>query len=120
MLPQLSLRYSRTGIVLNALGSFELENVCLALAGSLKMNIEVKTEKKNREWLTYLENLVHELELIPVPFTNIKVGIIFSFQVRNFITLICQLGKMVEGLYEWIISRKLERLGVIYMYLPQQ
>ena len=36
MLPQVSLRYSRTGIVQKALGSFELENVCFTLAGSLK------------------------------------------------------------------------------------
>jgi hypothetical protein len=54
----------------------------------------------------YLKNLVHELKLVPFPFMKIKVGITFSFQVRNFVTLICQLGKMVEGLSKWIRSQK--------------
>jgi len=34
MFPQDSLRYSSTGIIRKALGSFELEKVCFALAGS--------------------------------------------------------------------------------------
>ena len=79
MLPQVSLRYSRTGIVQKALGSFKLENVCLALAGSLeKKNMNLKIAWIDK-WLTDLENLMHKLKLFPVPFAKIEVGIAFSF-----------------------------------------
>ena len=115
---QVSLRYLRTGIVLKAIGSFELKNVCLALAGSLAMNREVNIDRKgDNGWPTYLADLMHELELVPVPFVEIKIRITFSFQISNFITLICQLGKMVERLSEWIRSQRPKKS--YSTYLPQ-
>jgi len=50
-------------------------------------------KKDDSESQTYLENLMHELKLVPVPFAKIKIRITFPFQVRNFVTLICQLRK---------------------------
>ena len=84
------------------------------------MNREVKMEKQgDSEWPTYLENLMHELELVPVPFAKIKIRITFPFQVRNFVTLICQLGKMVERLSEWIRSQRPRKNDSYSTYLPQ-
>ena len=51
ILVQVSFKNSKTGIVRKALGSFELENVCFALAGSLK---PWTVRNKNVWFQTYL------------------------------------------------------------------
>jgi len=43
---------------------------------------------------------MHELKFLPIPFLKVEVGIIFTFKIWDFVTLVRKLGKVIYGLYE--------------------
>ena len=93
---QFSCKYSRTGIVRHTVGSWELENDWWASDGSFPKLLALFTIPVNPK--TYTQHLMHQLELLPVPFRQLEIGIGFSMKVRDFITIICTLYKTVNCL----------------------
>jgi len=41
---------------------------------------------------------MHKFKLLPISLPKVKVGIVFTLKIWNFITLICKLGKMIYRL----------------------
>jgi ACR3 family arsenite efflux pump ArsB len=81
-------------MVRQTVGSWELEKVWVALAGSYtKVNAENKTKR-----FTYMKYFLHLLHPFPVFTVKAKIGILFAFEGRHFIGVIRQFDKQVNTL----------------------
>jgi hypothetical protein len=52
----------------------------------------------NKYSKTHTQHLMHQLELFPVPFRQLEIGIGLSLKIRYFITIIRTLNKTVDCL----------------------
>ena len=71
-------------------GSRELENDWVALAGSCTENRLVNVSERVKDVETaYLKNILHLLHSFPVFPVKPEFGVFFAFELRNLIAVVC-------------------------------